>query len=316
MNKPKWAWNSEFKYNEKEKDLIKKIKKFLDRPLSPRWIYYSLYAEPDAKKQKELGGILNKARKDKREILDRDLIVDDTRTPTIWASYSDPYEFFDAIKDSYTKNIWDNQPEYVEVWIEDQASAEAVKRSPRRILQNYRVNVRATKGFNSLGAVWETYKYLKEINRPIKILYFGDLNPSGWAIPIILVRQFKELGLKIELKRIALNPNQLKKYKIPFYTKISGDPRRKEFNNIFGYDDWEAEPLQEYKDQTTGKIKKGKRHLNIDLEKIPVKDFEDMLEQSIKDNIDPLSYEATLREEKEENKYIKKRLEDNNGSSI
>jgi len=309
MKKPKWEWNAEFKYNEREKELLEKIKKFLDRPLSPRWIYYGLFDEPNAKNQRELNNILNKARKDKREILNRNLIVDDTRTPTIWQSYEDTTEFFNAVKDNYTKNIWNNQPNYTEIWIEDQASAEAIKRSPRHILQHYRVNVRATKGFNSLGAIWEAYKYLKEIEKPIVILYFGDLNPSGWAIPIILVRQFQELGLDIELKRIGLNPEQLKEYNLPTFTKISGDPRRKEFNNIFGYENWEQEPEQEYKDEKTGKIKTGKKHLNIDLEKIPVKQFEDLLEKAIKNNLDLGKFEETLEQEEKEIEEVINKME-------
>ncbi len=304
MKKPRWEWNAEFKYNEREQKLIKKIKKFLDRPLSPRWIYYGLFDEPNAKNQRELNDILNKARKDKREIIRRDLIVDDTRTPTIWKSYEGLPEFFDAVKDSYTKNIWSNQPNYVEVWIEDEASAKAVIRSPRSIIQHYRINVRATKGFNSLGALWEAYKYLKELDKPIVILYFGDLNPSGWAIPIILVRQFQELGLDIELKRIGLNPEQLKEYNLPSYTKISGDPRRKEFNTIFGFEEWEAEPEQEYKDEKTGKIKSGKKHLNIDLEKIPVKQFEDLMEDAIKNNLDMEKFEETIQTEASEDEEI------------
>lgn len=315
MQKPKWAWNYVFKYNEKEKGLIKKIKKFLDRPLSPRWIYYGLFEEPDKKKQNFLSDVLNKARKDKRQILDRDLIVDDTRTPTIWESYDNTADFFDAVKNQYVKNIWNKQPKYIEVWIEDEASAKATIRSPKQILQQYRINVRATKGFNSLGAEWEAYKYLKKIDKPILILYFGDLNPSGWANPIILVRQFGELGLDIDLKRIALNPKQLKKYKIPEYTKISADPRRKEFNEIFEYEKWEAESLQKYDieyDKKTGKEKSckwGKKHLNIDLEKIPIEKFEDLMEDAIKKYLDLEKFDEVIKEEEIEREEVIRKLD-------
>jgi len=315
MKEPKWAWNKEFKYSEKELKLIADITKFLDRPLSPRWIYYGLYDEPNAKQMKELNNILNKGRKDKRELFDRNMIVDDTRTPTIWTSYYNTKYFYDVVKDTYSRNIWKDQPRYVEIWIEDQASAEAIKRSPRSILQKYRINVRATKGFNSLGAVWDAYKYLKKVDKPIVILYFGDLNPSGWAIPIILVRQFQELGLKIELKRIGLNPEQLKEFNIPSFTKISGDPRRKEFNTIFGYDEWEQEPLQEYLDENTKKWKKGKKHLNIDLEKIPVDIFETLMEDSIKNNLDMDAFDFTMNQEDEDIVEIHKKLSGGDGDA-
>jgi hypothetical protein len=190
--------------------------------------------------------------------------------------------------------------------MEDQASLESVKRSPKKILQKYRMNARYCKGFNSIGAMWQAYNGdkhdvgFKDIGKPIKILYYGDLNPSGWAIPEIIVRQFKEMGLDIELKRKALNPAHLKGLDIPAYTKISGDPRRKEFNMIFGYQEWEDEPEQIYKDPITGKKKKGKKHLNIDLEKIPPDIFEDMLDKDIQESIDMKIHRETKAMENQE----------------
>lgn len=307
MNPPKYPWNVEYKYKQDELDLIKRINAVLTRPLSPRWIYYGIFDIPDAEKQKLLSIVLGKARKDSRQLIKRDMVTDDTRKPTTWKSDSDLWTFLTELY--YMRDYWQNQPIYHEVWMEDQASLESVKRSPKRILQKYRMNARYCKGFNSIGAMWQAYNgddYLdgfKDIEKPIRILYYGDLNPSGWAIPEIIIRQFKEMGLDIELKRMALNPDQLDKYNIPKFTKISGDPRRKEFNFIFGYDDWENESKQSYKDPITGKIKHGKKHLNIDLEKIPPEIFEEMLDKDIKESIDMNRHnQAKEIEEKERDK--------------
>ena len=298
MNAPKYPWEKEYKFNENEKDLIERIKVFLTRPLSPRWIYYGLYDVPDAKLQRELNMVLNKARKDHRQILDRDMVTDDTRNPTIWRSNKNLKEYIKKL--SYYRDVWQDQPTYIEVWMEDQASLEAVKKSPRKILQEYMINCRYCKGFNSIGAMWESFKFFRKFDKPIKILYYGDLNPSGWAIPIIIVRQFEEMGLDIELIRCALNPDQLKTFGIPQFTKISGDPRRKEFNLTFGFEDWENAPIQTYRDEKTQKTKKGKEHLNIDLEKIPPDLFEDMLESDIKKHIHLDNFNKSKEKESDE----------------
>lgn len=310
MKPPKFPWNIEYEYKPEELELIQRINAVLTRPLSPRWIYYSIFDIPDAKQQTLLSKVLGKARKDSRQLIDRNKVTDDTRNPTIWKSKTDLWVFLKEL--NYMRDYWQNQPIYHEIWMEDQASLESVKRSPKKILQKYRMNARYCKGFNSIGAMWKAYngddfdKGFKDINKPIRILYYGDLNPSGWAIPEIIVRQFEEMGLDIELKRMALNPDQLKKYDIPTFTKISGDPRRKEFNMIFGYEDWENESIQLYKDPMTGKTKKGKKHLNIDLEKIPPKIFEEMLERDIKGYIDMRKHkEAKVTEDEERD-----RLED------
>lgn len=302
MNKPKFPWEKEYKFSDVEKNLIERINSFLDRPLSPRWIYYGLYDVPDAKLQRELNHVLNKARKDRRQYIKRDLVTDDTRNPTIWRSNKNLKEFIEKL--TYYRDIWQNQPEYIEVWMEDQASLEAVLKSPNKILQGYSINCRYCKGFNSIGAMWESYKTFNKISKPIKVLYYGDLNPSGWAIPIVIVRQFKEMGLDIELIRCALNPEQLDKYNIQAFTKVSGDPRRKEFNQIFGFSHWEDKPYQMYRDEKTGKMKKGKRHLNIDLEKIPPKDFEDILKRDIKNHLDMDAWLESKEKEDEEDELL------------
>jgi len=308
MKPPQYEWNGIFKFSEEEEELIERINAFLTRPLSPRWIYYGLFDIPDAKKQRMLNKVLNNARKDIRQLINRDMVADDTRTPTIWSANRNLTEFIAEL--TYFRDIWQDQPEYIEVWMEDQASLEAVKRSPDRIIQRYRINARYCKGFNSIGAMWSAYKFFGEINKPIKILYYGDLNPSGWAIPIIIVRQFEEMELDITLNRIALNADQLEKYRLPAFTKISGDPRRKEFNETFGFEEWEAEPLQPYIDEKTGNTKHGKKHLNIDLEKIPVETFESLLEEDIREHIDLDVFDKSREKEREEDERLNRLKEE------
>jgi hypothetical protein len=302
MNPPEFEWDGTFEYAEWELELIGRINSFLTRPLSPRWIYYGIFDVPDAKKQRMLNHVLNKARKDSRQLINRDLVTDDTRVPKIWKSSQDLAEFIQSLV--YVRDIWQDQPDYMEVWMEDQASLEAVLKSPRHIIQKYRMNARYCKGFNSIGAMWTAYNFFKERDKPIRVLYYGDLNPSGWAIPVIIVRQFQEMGLDITLHRRALNPEHLSMLGIPAYTKVSGDPRRKEFNELFGYGEWEAKELQPYRDEHTGKTKWGKEHLNVDLEKIPIDTFESMLDTDIRALIDLNAYRVSIEREKEEDKRL------------
>ena len=311
MNPPQYEWNGIFRFTKEEEGLIERINGFLTRSLSPRWIYYGLFDIPDAKKQRVLNKILNKARKDRRQLINRDLVTDDTRTPTIWQANKNLSEFIAEL--TYMRDFWQDQPTYIEVWMEDQASLEAVKKSPDHILQRYRINARYCKGFNSIGAMWVAYNFFKEIDKPIKILYYGDMNPSGWAIPLIIVRQFEEMGLDITLERLALNADQLEKYRLPHFTKISGDPRRKEFNETFGFEGWEAEPLQPYVDEKTGKTKMGKKHLNIDLEKIPVETFESLLEEDIKGHLDLDAFDESREKERMEDERLNMLKEEDAG---
>jgi hypothetical protein len=75
VNPPKFPWNIYYEYNDEELELIDKINAVLTRPLSPRWIYYGIFETPDAKQQKFLSKVLGKARKDKRQLIKRDMAL-------------------------------------------------------------------------------------------------------------------------------------------------------------------------------------------------------------------------------------------------
>lgn len=62
------------------------------------------------------------------------------------------------------------------------------------------------------------------------MLYFGDYDPSGCNIPESIVENLYNMGVDVELKRIALNPEQIKKLNLPSVPPKRTDSRTKSWN--------------------------------------------------------------------------------------
>lgn len=115
----------------------------------------------------------------------------------------------------YSKNRWENQPYYQEIFIE--------KKALQGVFQSvcYKNNVAlgACKGYPSLTFLNDTTDRFLEAEQNGKtpiILYFGDYDPSGEDIPRAIQENIQRLGCgSVELKRIALMEHQVIEWKLP-----------------------------------------------------------------------------------------------------
>ncbi len=102
-------------------------------------------------------------------------------------------------------DIWENQDYHLELWIEKDALLKLFK----KIADKHQLNLYPSRGYSSLTKIHEAKERFKEQIRKGKeciILYFGDLDPSGWNIYEVIQKKFSDLPVTIE--RIAVNPDQ------------------------------------------------------------------------------------------------------------
>ena len=115
---------------------------------------------------------------------------------------------------NYSKNKWENQPYYPTVLIEKKA-LEGVFVKPCR---EHKIALGACKGYPSLTFLHDLYKTMSYAERAGKtpvIIYFGDYDPSGDDIPRAVVDNLAKFGLDVELRRIALNHEQVIEWNLP-----------------------------------------------------------------------------------------------------
>lgn len=103
-------------------------------------------------------------------------------------------------------DIWEEQPCYVEVWIEK----DALVRLFSEVTGKRQVPLFPSRGYTSLTKIEEARKRFRKKTGSGKkgvLLYAGDLDPSGWGIYENICNKFSDEG-DIELRRFALNPGQ------------------------------------------------------------------------------------------------------------
>ena len=136
-----------------------------------------------------------------------------------------------AWMENYSRNRWENQPNYVEIWIEKKA-LQGVFESP---CETYDVGLAPCKGYPSLTFLNEAKERFEEFQsreKNIIMLYFGDYDPSGEDIPRSIKENLSRMGCEIEVKKIALNPEQIKKLRLPSAPAKSTDTRSRNWGGL------------------------------------------------------------------------------------
>ncbi|GAG53694.1 unnamed protein product, partial [marine sediment metagenome] len=119
-----------------------------------------------------------------------------------------------AWMNAYHLNRWSNQDNYVEVGIEKKA-LQGVFESPCMLKS---VGLAPYKGYPSITFLHEASIRFQDAIRNGKkaiLLYFGDYDPSGEDIPRSIETNLRRMGVDIEVKRLALLPEQIEEMNLP-----------------------------------------------------------------------------------------------------
>lgn len=214
--------------------------------LTLRQLYYQFVARailPNTlQSYKRLGGIINEGRLG--GLVDWKLLEDRTRGLERLATWDSPADIIDACAAQYRRALWDGQPYYVEVWVEKEALAGIVEQA----CNEYRVPHLSCRGYTSQSEMWRAGRRLIEqtdTDHKILILHLGDHDPSG----IDMSRDIQDrlemfVGEAPEFKRIALNMNQVRKYKPPPNPAKTTDARYASYQEEYGTESWELDALE------------------------------------------------------------------------
>ncbi len=189
-------------------------------------------------------------------------IIDDTRDAEKTPSWKSMNDLLSAAVDQYRSDWWIGQPRHVEVWLE--------KRALRRILypltNEYDVYLCTGGGYQSWSQVWAARaRFLAKNDVNLKILYFGDLDPSGKDMPRDIRERFKTLGLEIDVIEVALTKEDILDYNLPKNPSKKTDSRKDWYQKKYGIDyavELDALPPEILQEKVKGAIAD---HCNLDL---------------------------------------------------
>jgi len=115
---------------------------------------------------------------------------------------------------SYTRDLWQSQDKYIEVWIEKDALSSIFS----KVCEGYGVSVVVCRGFSSVSFLHDfKVRLVKHESKQATMLYFGDFDPSGnEMLESMKITLKDELGVDgLQFKRIALLKDDIFTYKLP-----------------------------------------------------------------------------------------------------
>jgi hypothetical protein len=154
-------------------------------------------------------------------------IADNTRWMRKPRTYSSLEQALRWAAGTYRRALWDNQPVYVEVWVEKDAMAGILLEETGP----WDVPLMVTRGFASLSYLYEAAEAIKAADKPAFLYYFGDHDPSGVHVDRQIERRLREMAPEAEIhfKRVAVLPEQIGLWNLPTRPTKKTDTRSKSF---------------------------------------------------------------------------------------
>jgi hypothetical protein len=212
--------------------------------LTLRQLYYQFVARaliPNTQQSyKRLGDIVSNGRLG--GLIDWNHISDRTRSAVQPVFWTDPESIIESAARSYNIEMWRDQAEYVEVWVEKEALADVIGQAADRRDATYF----ACKGYTSQSEMWAAARRLVRKERAGKrttVIHLGDHDPSGLDMTRDIADRLAMFGSKAEVKRVALNMDQVEQYQPPPNPAKVTDSRYADYQEAFGEECWELDAL-------------------------------------------------------------------------
>lgn len=242
----------EQRFNSKARKTVEQAKLIIDElkaqgyVLTLRQLYYQFVSRNwianNEQEYKRLGRIVC----DAREVGEIDWldIEDRGRAAMLHGHVDSPEQVLKGIEHALRLNPWLEQDAYCEVWVEKAALEGVIARPANR----WRAPYMACKGYLSASEMWRAgrrfEKAIHEGKTPV-LIHLGDHDPSGLHMTDdskTRLELFARMG--VDVRRIALNMDQVEQYQPPENPAKQTDSRFAGYTSKFGTDkSWELDAL-------------------------------------------------------------------------
>ena len=217
-----------------------------DLRLTLRQLYYQFVSRdliPNTEKSyKSLGKLVSQGRL--AGLIDWDAIEDRMRQPNSPPEWESLDELVRAAIRGFRLPRGRGQDTYVELWVEKDALAGVLQ----PIARKYHATLMVNRGYSSQSAMYESAQRIEQWADDAgasekRILYLGDLDPSGEDMVRDIADRMAMFGVEVTVEKIALNMDQVKLYKPPPNPTKMTDSRASEFIRKYGHECWEVDAL-------------------------------------------------------------------------
>ena len=178
-------------------------------------------------------------------LLDWDMIEDRNRVASVPAAWKSPAEIVRSAASQFRVDRWQGQPYHVEVMVEKDALSGILQ----PVCRELHVRFTANKGYSSSSAMYEAGQRMrnaKRLGRKIVVFYFGDHDPSGIDMTRDIDERLAQFArtTKMEVRRLALNWNQVEEWQPPENPAKETDSRYQAYADEFGESSWELDAVE------------------------------------------------------------------------
>ena len=215
--------------------------------LTVRQLYYQFVSkdllENNEKNYKMLINTITKARL--AGMISWHSIEDRNRKTVEWQKEESEHNVLSGIEYNLQFDYWARQDHYVEVWVEKDALSSVIEKPCRKL----RVPYLACKGYLSSSEAWragQRYEKALEAGKKCVLIHLGDHDPSG----IDMTRDNQDRmdlftqNAGVDLRRIALNRDQIDDYSPPPNPTKLTDSRAIDYIKQHGNSSWELDALE------------------------------------------------------------------------
>jgi len=213
--------------------------------LTLRQLYYQFVARdllPNSDKSyNKLGETISNARL--AGMVDWDAIRDRTRFTRALTHWDGPGQIVEAAANSYRRDHWEGQTYYAEAWVEKDALIDVIQRAS----EGADITCFSCRGYVSQTAMYEAarrFKYQIREDRKCVLFHLGDHDPSGIDMTRDIQDRLSTFGADVEVRRLALNMDQVQQYGPPPNPAKLTDSRCGDYIAEYGYESWELDALE------------------------------------------------------------------------
>jgi len=213
--------------------------------LTLRQLYYQFVARdilPNTEQSyNNLGNIINNSRL--AGLTDWEYIVDRTRNIRKNPHWDSPAEIVKGCSEQFMIDKWINQENRIEVWIEKDALVGVIS----GICHQLDIPYFSCRGYTSQSEMWSASQRLIKWEKEgynTYILHLGDHDPSGIDMTRDIEDRLHLFRSRVEIKRIALNMDQIERYSPPPNPAKVTDSRAPDYVSKYGIFSWELDALE------------------------------------------------------------------------
>ena len=152
-------------------------------------------------------------------------LADNTRWQRKPITYDSMAEAVDRTAAGYRRAVWSDVDTYLEVWLEKDALAGVLM----PVTSRYDVPLMVSRGYASLTYLHEAASHMRELEKRVVVLHFGDHDPSGRDAADKIEATLREFApeVEIEFARAAVTPEQIEEWRLPTRPTKRSDSRSK-----------------------------------------------------------------------------------------